>query len=295
MIVGLSGQAGAGKDTVADFLVEHHGFVKIALADPIKRAAMEWWDFTEDQLWGPSEMRNKPDERYPRGWKLCCGCVVDKWHEASSGFWVENIVEYCDWPEHMKEWHRGKIITPSDDEGAIPTRVYLTPRIALQQIGTEVARRIDPDVWVRLTMRIANQLLHEHERADTYGGVVFASYIRTKGVVYLQQMPGPGREAPRGVVISDCRFKNEFGHIRAADGKLTRITRPGAGLEGEAAKHQSESEQQEVPDIFFDMLLNNSGDLHNLKLSVDSMMDRLTGRIRPFDEAQADIPPFKRV
>lgn len=36
-IIGLTGKAGAGKDTVADRLVEKHGFVKYALADPIKK------------------------------------------------------------------------------------------------------------------------------------------------------------------------------------------------------------------------------------------------------------------
>ena len=37
MIIGITGKAGAGKDTVADYLISHEGFKKIALADPIKR------------------------------------------------------------------------------------------------------------------------------------------------------------------------------------------------------------------------------------------------------------------
>lgn len=36
-LIGLTGKAGAGKDTVADYLVEMHRFKKISLADPIKR------------------------------------------------------------------------------------------------------------------------------------------------------------------------------------------------------------------------------------------------------------------
>ena len=35
-LIGLTGRAGTGKDTIADFLVETHGFVKLAFADPIK-------------------------------------------------------------------------------------------------------------------------------------------------------------------------------------------------------------------------------------------------------------------
>lgn len=38
MIIGLSGYAQVGKDTVANYLVEHYGFVKISFADPIRDA-----------------------------------------------------------------------------------------------------------------------------------------------------------------------------------------------------------------------------------------------------------------
>lgn len=38
MIVGLSGYAQSGKDTVAKNLVENHGFIRIAFADPIRQA-----------------------------------------------------------------------------------------------------------------------------------------------------------------------------------------------------------------------------------------------------------------
>ncbi len=36
MIVGLMGFAGAGKDSAAAHLTEHHGFVRVAFADPLK-------------------------------------------------------------------------------------------------------------------------------------------------------------------------------------------------------------------------------------------------------------------
>lgn len=38
MLIGLCGFKGSGKDTVADYLVESFGFVKIQNADPIRRA-----------------------------------------------------------------------------------------------------------------------------------------------------------------------------------------------------------------------------------------------------------------
>lgn len=39
-IIGLHGPAQSGKDTVGDYLVEHHGFVRLAFADPLKEAAL---------------------------------------------------------------------------------------------------------------------------------------------------------------------------------------------------------------------------------------------------------------
>jgi hypothetical protein len=38
MIIGLSGYARSGKDTIADILVKEHGFVKLAFADPMREA-----------------------------------------------------------------------------------------------------------------------------------------------------------------------------------------------------------------------------------------------------------------
>ena len=66
MIIGVSGIAGSGKSVFANFLVEDHGFEVLSLADPLKRICREVFDFTEEQLWGPSEKRNEPDPRYPR-------------------------------------------------------------------------------------------------------------------------------------------------------------------------------------------------------------------------------------
>jgi len=38
MIIGLSGYAQTGKDTIADYLIEKYGFTRIAFADPIREA-----------------------------------------------------------------------------------------------------------------------------------------------------------------------------------------------------------------------------------------------------------------
>jgi hypothetical protein len=40
-VLGLSGQMQSGKDTFAKFLVEHHGWMRVAYADALKRVALE--------------------------------------------------------------------------------------------------------------------------------------------------------------------------------------------------------------------------------------------------------------
>jgi hypothetical protein len=60
-IIGITGLAGSGKDTAAAVLVARFGFVKVSLADEIKRICARVFHWTPERLWGPSERRNEPD------------------------------------------------------------------------------------------------------------------------------------------------------------------------------------------------------------------------------------------
>lgn len=64
MLVGFAGKGRAGKSTAAECLVREYGFTAVALADPIKRALREIFDFAEDDLWGNGN-RTAPDKRFP--------------------------------------------------------------------------------------------------------------------------------------------------------------------------------------------------------------------------------------
>lgn len=69
MIIGIIGRCitpdsrtftvGSGKDTVADDLCEHFGFVKMALADEMKRWFLSL-GVPKENLWGPSHKRMEP-------------------------------------------------------------------------------------------------------------------------------------------------------------------------------------------------------------------------------------------
>lgn len=64
LLIGISGLAGAGKDTVGAILAGCYGFASMAFADPMKRAVAEWFDWGQERLWGPSANRNAVDGRY---------------------------------------------------------------------------------------------------------------------------------------------------------------------------------------------------------------------------------------
>jgi hypothetical protein len=99
-IIGLCGAAGVGKSYIANMLGKNENFVERSFAKTLKEAAAVIFDFSHEQLYGPSEKRNEPDPRWAR-------------------------------------------------EGREP----LSPREALQVLGTEIARQLHDDVWIRAGMR----------------------------------------------------------------------------------------------------------------------------------------------
>lgn len=195
MIIALAGRAGSGKNTVADML----GGEQISFAEPLKRFCQEVFAFSDAQIWGPSEERNRPDSRYP--------------------------LPACDWCSISPAAHLCKKC------GGKPR--YLTPRHALQTLGTEWGRGCYENVWAELGVRRA-----------------LAS-------------PAPL------VLITDCRFVNEARTVRAASGQVWRIVRPGAGLAGAAGLHPSEAEQ-ESPEFLalVDRTIENTGTLADLRRQV---------------------------
>lgn len=133
MILGICGAAGSGKDAAAEVLLRYGGWVRIGLADPMKRFCQEVFGFSHEQVWGPSEARNAPDPRYLRR------------RTGEDG----NRITHFD--------NHGKAVVepiPVTDE-------YLTTRHALQQLGTQWGRACYRDVWVRYAMRIATRVLEE--------------------------------------------------------------------------------------------------------------------------------------
>lgn len=231
MIVGFAGQAGSGKDTSADFLVKNHGFVKVAFADEIKRTCARIYPkMTREHLWGPSDMRNKPIEDYPRPhgpWirigeeERCACCNVQK--------------------GKFEEWNF----------------CFLTARFACQQLGTEWGRLCYPPTWTDITMEASRFLLNGTGPLERGHSGIFCDYTPWGGLTSITTGAGD-RVKYRGVVISDLRWPsgNEGAAIRRVGGVIVKLKR-GDGLAGATGAHESERAASEVPDDFYDEVIDN--------------------------------------
>jgi hypothetical protein len=141
MIIGIVGNIGEGKDTVAEYLVSNYNFARESFANSLKDAVSSVFGWDRTLLEGQT-------------------------------------AESRAWREQVDPWWAHRLNMPD-----------LTPRLVLQLWGTEVARRsFHDDIWIA---SLENRL----------------------------------RQSNGNVVISDCRFPNEFSAIRNAGGIIVRVKR----------------------------------------------------------------------
>jgi len=276
-IIGLLGNAGVGKDTIAEMLAPVHfvdldGWrdiraskkpalreraVQIALADPLKETCKRIYDFTLEQLWGPSEKRNAPDKRYPRTW-------LDHVRRSRNGSEDQFFPAPYDVPPAQRTPPE-KILCSrcGEDISAETCSDCLTPREALQQLGTEWGRRMWPDTWIAFGLRRARRLLEEERIAQPAHALTFK--------------PNYVIERCSLVAISDIRFVNEVKAIRALGGEVWKVVRPSLDTSGNMYTHASESEQQKAAaeiDELITQTVVNDGTVTDLQAKVESTLGR---------------------
>jgi hypothetical protein len=244
MLLGVLGLAGSGKDEVGKILVKHHGFVRVALADVLKRICQDAFEFTDEQLYGPSALRNSPDMRYPRDPELV-RAYDDRRRLADS---------------YEADGHPDKEMMRRYAEDT-KKRAFLSPRHALQQLGSEWGRVCYPDVWVEYVIRIYKRLQE--------GGCY---YDHRKGLCLTSAVESDAVRPKINVIVTDTRFHNEVVGLRKHGGKVWRLIRPGAGLQGQAGQHVSETEQASMPDDLFDAVIQNDGSLEDLAVKVTGVL-----------------------
>ena len=141
MIVIMTGHAGAGKDTVADYLVSNYNFIKLSLATKLKEGVAHIFGWDYEMLLGSTSQSRLWREQPDQYWSSVCGRQI-------------------------------------------------TPRIALQQVGTECFRKVfGEDFWV---------------------GCLAKEIVQNKSNNY---------------VISDARFMSEITYLKNLGGQVWEVQR----------------------------------------------------------------------
>lgn len=140
VIICMSGKAGSGKDTVADYLVKNHDFKRMAFADPLRDIVQLVFVMDKENVWD-RKLRELPLKDFPNH---ATNDIV-KWYYNEGFINFPNITK--DELSVLKEsynWTGDMITSMSRDE------MYWSVRKLLQFIGTEMFRNlINRDIWVK--------------------------------------------------------------------------------------------------------------------------------------------------
>ena len=102
ILIGLTGAKYSGKDTLADHLCHSHGFIKYALADPLKEVCKSLFGLRDEQLWGDLKEENDPRyDKTPRQLLQILGtdCIRQK---VRDDFWVARWQAWLDNAPHTR-------------------------------------------------------------------------------------------------------------------------------------------------------------------------------------------------
>ena len=130
ILIGLTGPAGSGKDTVANLLQTHCGFHQLAFADPLRNEVCSAFGIEPDHL----------TQRETKEHAMSCLAL----HKCAERAFVDRMVV-----EHQAP---GGLVSPH----------FLTaprsPRQIMQWWGTDYRRTQRPDYWTAKTAAHINQL-----------------------------------------------------------------------------------------------------------------------------------------
>lgn len=138
-----------------------------------------------------------------------------------------------------------------------PNAHGVSPREALQKLGTEWGRSLDENVWVRYGVEVA---------WDIIGG--YCDYSPEQGRI-------SGVSAKRGgVVFSDIRFKNEIAYLKDSGAKIVLVERT-VDHDIQLSTHQSEVDLNSMEDFWDMKIVNHGASMETLQATVSHVYERL--------------------
>lgn len=155
-IIGITGLIGSGKDTLANYLVDFHGFKRLSFAESLKDAAAAVFNWPRDMLEGTTAQSRLWREQVDQWWaqRLNLPHLTPRWvlqHWGTEVFrqgfhediWVASV--------------EAKIAASTDDIVITDAR-FANEVMAIQQAGGVCARihRGAPPQWLPLAMNYAH-------------------------------------------------------------------------------------------------------------------------------------------
>ena len=91
LLIGLSGKAGSGKSTVADYLTKEHGYHQFAFANALKDVVGLAFGFTREQLYGGG-LKEKIDPRWGVSPRWCLQWLgTDVFRDRWPDIWIRHL------------------------------------------------------------------------------------------------------------------------------------------------------------------------------------------------------------
>lgn len=128
-IVGLHGNTGSGKDTVADHMNRKHGFHAIAFADAVKRDLVEMFDVSP-KLFSDRQLKGEATDLLSLG-------------RGNNGGFLDWFIGTANGEMEAAHLGAGVLTLPR------------SPRWLMQTYGTDYRRASDPDYWIN---RLADKI-----------------------------------------------------------------------------------------------------------------------------------------
>lgn len=291
IILCVSGFSGTGKDEFVKSVVEKHNAVQIDLADPAKRHVAEIYGWTEEQLFGPSKMRNKGDIKYPKH-GIYSRCDNDP---TKFKFSVKRIRENFDLiyrVEQQMSYFKEKRFSSVDyDTFSVEFQegdpaFFLSPREALQ-IYCEKMNELYPDTWVDLCVKTHKKLASSAVEilSDMPSYYMRMRYSKMGGLTMNkpEEMTDFGKDGHFITCLSGFRHVNEstaFDRSNDTFSKFVKIRIKRPGIESPPFNHRSETEQLQMLDSSFDYVVNNSGTIEDLHEEANRIVKEIKGKTK---------------
>jgi hypothetical protein len=162
-------------------------------------------------------------------------------------------IEYIGSQEDANKVFEHYVLKLKIDSGRIQVKkIHLTPRLVLQQLGTDCGRDIiHTNIWV-------NSLFADYK---PIGGKMIAN-------------PKPEHLVYPSWIITDMRFPNELSYIKDRGGITIRVNRD-TGVQWATSDGANEHPSETALDnAEFDYVINNDGSLEDLILSVAEILKK---------------------